>query len=134
MKDFDHPRYVKQPPEVLLAVSKLSAAGSQKPRLAALGEWMQAWLRRREFKRLAASLLAYDDYQLDDIGFTRQDLWAAIELPLKADAGRVLASWQARHLNEGAARTRAACAGRRSSVGTAARNRLRLAPGDIAGW
>lgn len=62
--------------------------------------WLHAWRRRREFKRLATQLLTYDDHKLDDIGYSRQDLLAAIDLPLKVDAQRLVTFWRERRLRQ----------------------------------
>jgi uncharacterized protein YjiS (DUF1127 family) len=52
----------------------------------ALKNWQQAYSRRQRL----LNLLNYDDNMLDDMGYTRQDLYTIARLPLSADAHQVL--------------------------------------------
>jgi uncharacterized protein YjiS (DUF1127 family) len=52
----------------------------------ALKNWQQAYSRRLRL----LNLLNYDDHMLDDMGYTRQDLYTIAKLPLSTDAHQVL--------------------------------------------
>jgi uncharacterized protein YjiS (DUF1127 family) len=52
----------------------------------ALKNWQQAYNRRQRL----LNLLNYDDHILDDMGYTRQDLYIISKLPLSTDAHQVL--------------------------------------------
>ena len=114
MSDFD-PAYCEiQRPRPLTIVTP--AREPRRTRLmTAFSDWLHAWRRRREFKSLATRLLTYDDHQLDDVGYSRQDLLAAMDLPLKLDARRLLARWRERRLKRAATYDSAAAPHRRSN-------------------
>jgi uncharacterized protein YjiS (DUF1127 family) len=52
----------------------------------ALKNWQKAYSRRQRL----LNLLNYDDHMLDDMGYTRQDLYTIARLPLNTDARQVL--------------------------------------------
>ena len=97
MSDFDRAHFDIEQSNPFIAIKPASAARSSRP-ASALSAWLHAWHRRREFKWLATRLLTYDDHMLDDMGYAREDLLAAIELPLRMDAKRLLAGWRARRV------------------------------------
>ncbi|WP_156781974.1 DUF1127 domain-containing protein [Acidihalobacter aeolianus] len=52
------------------------------------------WLETRQQRQMLERLLAYDDHQLDDLGYHRQDLLDAIALPWSVDALTSLTRWR----------------------------------------
>ena len=114
MSDFDHAYCEIQRPRQLTIVTP--AREPRRTRLmTAFSDWLHAWRRRREFKSLATRLLTYDDHQLDDMGYSRRDLLAAMDLPLKLDARRQLARWSERRLKSEPTYDSAAATRRRSN-------------------
>ena len=97
MSYFDRARFDNEQTKPFATIKPSTARRPARP-LAAVGTWLRAWRRRQEFNRLVARLLTYDDHQLDDLGYARQDLLTAIDLPLKMDAQRLLARWRERRI------------------------------------
>jgi uncharacterized protein YjiS (DUF1127 family) len=102
MSDFYQAHCGIQRPQSLTTIQPLRATHTMRLP-AALSGWLHAWQRRREFKRLARRLLSYDDHQLDDMGYTREDLLAAMDQPLKLDSHSLLTGWRERRLKAQAA-------------------------------
>lgn len=123
MSDFDHAHCETQLSSPL-TMARPSPATHRGPTLrTTFRDWMHAWRRRRQFRRLAVRLLNYDDYQLDDIGYSRQDVLAALDQPLKMDSHRLLARWRERRI-ERATRDPAATARCRPGIGASATDAL----------
>ncbi|GGC11028.1 hypothetical protein GCM10011352_41930 [Marinobacterium zhoushanense] len=55
---------------------------------------VQQRLTEWKYRRQLASLLDYRDAVLEDMGTSRGELIAALELPLSEDAGEILAKWK----------------------------------------
>ncbi|MEJ2676054.1 MAG: DUF1127 domain-containing protein [Acidihalobacter sp.] len=106
MSDFYHTHCEIPRPQSPATIQPLRATHTMRLP-AALSGWLHAWQRRREFKRLARRLLSYDDHQLDDMGYTREDLLAAIDQPLKLDSHSLLTGWRERRLKAQAAPAKA---------------------------
>ena len=100
MSDFDRACFDSEKTKQHATIKPPAAPDSARL-MASLGAWLHAWRRRRESNRLVARLLTYDDHELDDLGYTRQELLAAIDLPLKVDAQRLLGKWRERRIAGG---------------------------------
>lgn len=80
------PECVKYPPQPRI----LMPAMPPLKLIALLEFWAKMALRRYHFKRLFLPLLQESDEFLDDIGFRKQEVFWAIQLPLKVDALKAL--------------------------------------------
>ncbi|MBV1790278.1 hypothetical protein KQ940_19660 [Marinobacterium sp. D7] len=76
-----------------------SDASHSKPRTQGVATRVYRAFQQRltewKYRRQLASLLNYTDAVLEDMGTSRGELIAAIELPLSEDAGETLAKWKA---------------------------------------
>lgn len=60
--------------------------------------WQQALVQRFnewKYRRSLVKLLDLDDAILEDMGTSRGELFAALDLPLSISAGKALSQWQA---------------------------------------